>query len=353
MGEGSSYCNGVKTSCEENGGYCSNSEDGKEEDDEVEVDLAGVVDNEAVLPLYGKGCNSNMVEGKEMDFNATTVSRVTESVCGLGIGGMGGARLETKRHLFDIQIQSDNVGSRQAAGHDVNVGFMRSLSGFELELPNINLEVVIRLVHDKRALNNLCADQNSDPKFIGMGQEVNNMISKANRAGQVFIQSGHSRMVGSELEVNSSRRNEVQNKGKRKVVVAHHTAQYASEVVVSYDVAVGLLCRCMLLLSWALIWGAVWLSCCWLSMRFGVAANVAGLICYSVLLSAATVMISRSCPVAGTIWVLHGDCYCEVGYWMSQGCRALAVFFWSGVLLIGDSAGELCGLNCVGMYCME
>ncbi|KAL7213615.1 hypothetical protein ACSBR2_016195 [Camellia fascicularis] len=163
MGEGSSYCNGVKTSYEENGGYRSNFEDGKKDDDEVEVDLAGVVDNEAVLAPCGKGCNSNVVEGKEMDFNAITVSRVTESICGLGISG-----------------------SRQAAGHYVNVGFMRSLSGFELERPNINLKVVIGPAHDKGALNNLCGDQDSDPKFIGMGQE---------------------------------------NKGKRKVVVAQHTAQ--------------------------------------------------------------------------------------------------------------------------------
>ncbi|KAI7999180.1 hypothetical protein LOK49_LG09G01574 [Camellia lanceoleosa] len=197
----------------------------RRKDDEVEVDLAGVVDNEAVLAPYGKGCNSNVVEGQEMDFNATTASRVIESVCGLGIGSVGGACLETKRRLSDIQIQSDNVGSRQVAGHDVNVGFMRSLSGFELERPNINLEFVIGPAHDKEALNNLCGDQDSGPKFIGMGKEVNNMISKANRAGQVFIQSGYSRMVGSELEVNSSRRNEIQNKGKRKVVVAQHTAQ--------------------------------------------------------------------------------------------------------------------------------
>ncbi|KAL7258469.1 hypothetical protein ACSBR1_004573 [Camellia fascicularis] len=254
MKEGSSYCNGVKTSCDENGGCCSNSEDGKEEDDEVKVDLArvgsgvtavplaqqsllwlillhssdpksaGVVDNEAVLTPHGKGCNSNEVEGKAKDFNATTVSRVIESVCGLGIGGVGGACMETNRRVSDIQIQSDNEGSRQVVWHDDNMGYLRILSRSELEWPNINLEVVIGLAHDNGVLNNVCGDQDSDPKFIGLGLEVDNMISKANRPGQLFIQSRQSRVDGSEMEVNSLRRNDVQNKGKRKVMVAQHTA---------------------------------------------------------------------------------------------------------------------------------
>ncbi|KAI8010780.1 hypothetical protein LOK49_LG06G03350 [Camellia lanceoleosa] len=92
---------------------------------------------------------------------------------------------------------------------------------------------------------------------------------------------------------------------------------------------------CMLLLPWALIWGAVWLSCCWLSMRgtgvvcnigcrSGVTANAAGLICYSVLLSDVAVMDFKPLVVFS---------YRGTGVVCNIGCR-------SGVT--ANAAGLIC-----------
>ncbi|KAI8015683.1 hypothetical protein LOK49_LG05G02090 [Camellia lanceoleosa] len=116
MREGLLYCNKVKTSCDNNGGCCRNSKDGKEEDDEMGVELVGEVANEAVLAPVGRGSSINEVEGKIQHIADITFSRVIEIGSGLGVGGAGGTCMEMERRLSEIQIQFDNEGSQQGVG---------------------------------------------------------------------------------------------------------------------------------------------------------------------------------------------------------------------------------------------
>ncbi|KAL7230768.1 hypothetical protein ACSBR2_009119 [Camellia fascicularis] len=183
-GEGSSYCNGVTTSCDDNGKCCRKSENGKEDDDEVEVELAAEVDIEAELAPVGRGSTMNEVERQANGIDDITVSRVIETGSGLGIGDIGGACMEMERCLSDFQIQGANEGSCQVVDHVDSMGYLKSLSGSELQRPSINLEVVIGPAQDNGFFNEVGGGRVNHAKSNGLGLVENAIVSKE--------RSGHS-----------------------------------------------------------------------------------------------------------------------------------------------------------------
>ncbi|KAI8008691.1 hypothetical protein LOK49_LG07G00471 [Camellia lanceoleosa] len=216
---GSSHCNGVATSCNDNSKCNRESGNGKEDDDEVEVELAVELDTKAELAPVERGSIMKEVERQVNGINDITVSRVIETGSGLGNGDIGGACMEMERRLSDFQIQGEDEGSCQVASDVDCMGHLKSLSGSELQRPSINLEVVIGPTQDNGLFNGVGGVCVNHATSNGLDLVEDAIVSKDNRAGQLSLLSEQPQLAGSDMRCASSSRNGLQNEGKGKEVI--------------------------------------------------------------------------------------------------------------------------------------
>ncbi|KAI8024733.1 hypothetical protein LOK49_LG02G01403 [Camellia lanceoleosa] len=189
LDEGSSHCNGVATSCNDNSKCYRKSGIGKEEEDEVEVELAVELNSKAELALVERGSIMKEMERQVNGIDDMTASRVIETGSGLGIGDIDGACMVMERRLSDFQIQGEDEGSCQVVGNVDNMGYLKSLSGLELQRPSINLEVVIGLAQDNGLCNGVGGVCINHAASNGLALVEEAIVSKDIRAGQLSLPS--------------------------------------------------------------------------------------------------------------------------------------------------------------------